>query len=55
MMNTKELCQFLNVVPQTLWRWRNQDDAIPHIKHGKTIRYDKNEVIQWLKEKEKKQ
>ena len=47
-----ELCNWLKITPVTAWRWRKE--GMPHIGNRKSIRYNKEEVEQWLKEKAKK-
>ena len=46
-LTTPELCELLKVNRTTVWRWREK--GMPYLGSGKTIRYDKNEVLQWLK------
>jgi excisionase family DNA binding protein len=50
-LTLKELCKELNIKADrtTAWRWRKQ--GMPYIKIGNQIRYDKEEVIRWLREK----
>jgi hypothetical protein len=47
----EKLCEELNINVNrvTAWRWRKE--GMPHIKIGNQIRYDKEEVIRWLKGK----
>jgi excisionase family DNA binding protein len=51
-LTLEELCQELNIKANrtTAWRWRK--DGMPCIKIGNQIRYDKEEVVKWLKEKQ---
>lgn len=42
-----ELCEWLNIVRTTAWRWRKE--GMPYIGKKKSIRYNKAEVEKWLK------
>jgi len=45
-----ELMEKLNISRSTLYRWRK--DGMPHEKLGhKTIRYDFDEVKEWLRQR----
>ena len=51
-LTIEELCKILNIeVPNrsTIWRWRKQ--GMPYIKLGREIRYEKEAVLKWLKER----
>jgi excisionase family DNA binding protein len=48
----KELSQYLNVKPKTIYSWVNKGE-IPHYRIGKTIRFRKDEIEKWLEEKRK--
>ncbi|WP_347491172.1 helix-turn-helix domain-containing protein [Desulfoscipio sp. XC116] len=45
----EELCEWLKIKRMTAYRWRKA--GMPHIGSRKSIRYNKEEVEQWLKEK----
>lgn len=45
-----ELCQYLNISPPTLIRWRKKG-KIPFLKIGGSIRYDKVAVIAAIENK----
>ncbi|MBU5676836.1 helix-turn-helix domain-containing protein [Alkaliphilus sp. MSJ-5] len=47
-----ELCEWLQITPVTAWRWRKE--GMPYIGSRKSIRYNKEEIEKWLKEKTKK-
>lgn len=53
-LTEEELCEWLHVTRSTAWRWRKE--GMPCIKYGRTVRFEKAEVLKWLKEnnKEKK-
>lgn len=44
-----ELCEWLKINRNTAWRWRKQ--GLPYMGMKKSIRYNKEEVEKWLKEK----
>ena len=48
----KELCEWLKIERMTAYRWRKE--GLPYIGSRKIIRYNKEEVEKWLKEKAKK-
>ena len=50
-LTQEELCKLLKITPMTAYRYRK--DGMPSIGKGKGIRYDKQEVLKWLKEKGK--
>jgi len=52
LLTEKDLCEWLQVVRSTVWKWRQ--DGLPYIKVGKAVRFDKKEVLKWLKENGKK-
>lgn len=45
----QELCEWLKIKRLTAYRWRK--DGMPYIGSRKSIRYNKEEVEKWLKEK----
>jgi predicted site-specific integrase-resolvase len=47
----KELCEWLKINRNTAWRWRK--NGMPYIGKAKSIRYNKEEVEQWLKSRSK--
>jgi excisionase family DNA binding protein len=49
LINTKELCQWLGISENTAYNWR-KNEKLPFIQLSrKTIKYDKNEIIKWLR------
>jgi excisionase family DNA binding protein len=51
LLTTEELAQMLKVSTRTLIRWRKE--GLPHIQVGyRTIRYDLNEVMKWIENRE---
>ena len=45
----KELCEWLKISKMTAYRWRKY--GLPYMGNVKSIRYNKEEVEKWLKEK----
>jgi excisionase family DNA binding protein len=52
LLTVDELCEWLQIGRATLWRWRKQ--GMPYIKHGNSVRFDKADVLEWLKQQDKK-
>ena len=48
MLSTKELAKYLNVSKKTIYNYRQR--GMPYVKVGGVMRYDKKEVMKWLKE-----
>jgi excisionase family DNA binding protein len=51
LLTQKELAEFLKITEMTLYRWRKE--GMPYIKAGKQVRYEKEEVLKWLKTRDK--
>lgn len=51
LLTIEELCEWLQIGRATAWRWRKE--GLPSIQYGKTVRFDKAEVLEWLKENKK--
>ena len=49
LLTTEELCKMLKVSRVTIHNWRKK--GLPCIKIGKTIRYDYEEVMEWIESK----
>ena len=52
LLNKDELCEWLNISRATLDRWRTQ--GLPYIKTGRLVRFDRNQVQEWLDQKTSK-
>lgn len=52
MLTTEELRQWLQIGRTTLWRWRKE--GMPYIKYGNSVRFNKDDVLKWLSENNKK-
>ena len=53
LLKTSELCEFLGVSRQCIYKWRNQENPIPTAINntnggGKLIRYKLEDVMGWL-------
>jgi len=46
LITTPELCKWLKITRGTAWKWRKR--GMPHIGQGKSIRYEKEKVWDWL-------
>lgn len=49
----KELSEYLDIPIGTLYAWTHQR-KIPHLKLGKTLKFDLQKIEVWLKKKEVK-
>ena len=47
LLTERQLCEWLQITRATAWRWRKE--GMPCIKHGKSIRFEKDEILKWLK------
>lgn len=52
LLNTKELADYLGVSLATVYRLR--DKGLPVIKIANSARYEVNEVMEWIREQDKK-
>lgn len=50
LLTVDELCEWLKVTRKTTERWRK--DGMPYLKIGRTVRFDKTEVVKWIEEKQ---
>ena len=50
LLSTKELAEYLNVKPLTIWR-KVQSGEIPSMKIGNRLRFDKQKIDRWLQKK----
>ena len=49
LLTITELAARLNVKPSTLYAWASQD-TIPHLKLGRLLRFDPDEINAWLQQ-----
>ena len=47
LLDTPQLAEYVGVTKYTIYLWRNE--GMPAIRIGKYYRYEKDEVMQWLK------
>ncbi len=52
LLSVNELAEYLNV-PKSWIYDRTHRDAIPHIKLGRLVRFDLEEVLEWLNNKKR--
>jgi len=50
-LNVKQLAEMLNVSPDTVYYWA-ENRRIPHLKFGRLVRFEINQVNVWLQERE---
>jgi excisionase family DNA binding protein len=48
LVDTREVCGLLSVKPSTIYKWVHEK-KIPHYKIGKLVRFDPEEVWDWVK------
>jgi excisionase family DNA binding protein len=48
-LTQQELCKWLKISMATAWRWRKE--GMPFIKHGNSVRFDKDKVQEWFEKK----
>ncbi len=51
LMNMKELMEFLKVKRSTIYKLR--EDGLPVIHLGRVVRFDREEIIRWLKTRQR--
>ncbi len=51
LLTVEELCRWLKISRSTADRWRKE--GMPFSKKKRLVRFDKEEVLEWLKEKNK--
>lgn len=52
LMTSVDLSEYLSVTMQTIYNWRNE--GMPSIKVGSQYRYNFDDVMNWLEEKDKR-
>ena len=53
LLTPKELSEWLRVTPGTIYKWTHYG-FIPHIKLGKSIRFDRLQVERWCRRRQKR-
>jgi excisionase family DNA binding protein len=51
LMNMAELMEFLKVRRSTVYKLR--DEGLPTIHLGRVVRFDREEIIRWLKDRQR--
>ena len=49
LITTSELCKWLKITRGTAWKWRKR--GMPYVGQGKSIRYEREKVWDWLQRK----
>jgi excisionase family DNA binding protein len=49
-LSVQELSSYLNVKVKTIYSWISLKE-IPHLKLGRLVRFDKEEIDRWIKQK----
>ena len=52
LMDTPQLAEYLSINKHTVYVWRNQ--GMPNIKVGSQYRYNIDDVLKWLAERDEK-
>lgn len=50
LMTVEDVASYLKVAVQSVYRWASQE-KIPHLKVGGSLRFDPNEIQEWLNKK----
>jgi NitT/TauT family transport system substrate-binding protein len=50
-LTVQDLKEFLNISEATIYKWK-RERGLPYIKIGRTLRFDKNNIIKWLEQYE---
>jgi excisionase family DNA binding protein len=53
LLTIKEVAEILDVHPATIARWRDEENPVPYIKVGRQYRFEIENVMAWLKNKQK--
>ena len=49
-LSVKELSEYLGIPKHTIYSWTSMK-RIPYVKIGRLLRFDKNKIDSWLKER----
>lgn len=47
LLNAQEIAELIGVQPSTIYQWTHQS-FIPHIKIGKLVRFNADDISRWL-------
>ncbi len=50
LMTEKAAASYLSIAYRTLWGWRKQG-IVPHIKFGKQVRYSREDLDEFIRER----
>ena len=50
LMDINQLAEMLNVKKKTIYDWVHKD-LIPYVKLGRLLRFDPNDIEQWIKKR----
>ena len=50
LLNPEQVSEFLQVKLSTIYQWTHQD-FIPHVKLGRLVRFDEEEIVKWLSQR----
>lgn len=50
-LTVQDLKEFLNISEATIYKWKRERE-LPHIKIGRTLRFNKDSIIEWLEQHE---
>ena len=53
LLTAEELSMKLKISQATIYRWTHEQ-YIPHVKMGRTVRFNEKAVAEWLKKQEQK-
>jgi len=53
LLTAKETAKILNISARTLWTLTN-NGTIPHIRVGRSIRYDRADLLRWIQKQKRK-
>ena len=50
-LTVQDLKEFLNISEATIYKWK-RERGLPHIKIGRTLRFNKDRILEWLEQHE---
>jgi len=53
LLTAEELSRKLKISQATIYRW-TQQEYIPHVRIGRSVRFKEKSVLKWLNERERK-
>ena len=49
LLSSKQAAEFLGISSGTLENWRINKYGPPYMKYGNLVKYDEEDIVQWLK------